>query len=783
MNFIKNILFTTVFLFGVICVFASDRISNVEIIGNKRIPIDTIIFHLDFKGGNNISQDQIDQSVKNLYATGFFSSVSMKKKENNRIFIEVQEAPIIKRISIEGSKKLKAAEIKKNLLSKEGGMYSKFKLENDVKSLAASYKKMGYYYTEVNYAVKNSNENSIDVSILVNEGVKPKIKKIKFLGNERYAERDLLKVISSKESAWYRFFSSSDLYDQDRIAFDKELLREHYMQEGYAKFKVISSSSEITPNQKDFLITCLISEGERFNFGKTSVDSKIKDIKNSELMKVVQYKEGQIFNEKLIEKTVDEMTKHFGDNGYTFVNVDYELNKDEKNKTVNIKFIANETSKYFIKNINIVGNTRTLDRVIRREMKIYEGDPYNASKIQRSKQKIGNLGYFSSVEIENKATSERDKVDLEVKVKETSTGSLNLSVGYNSAVGMIGSVALSEYNFLGKGQIVRMEFAKANKSSDISFGFTEPRLMDRNLSVGFDVFNSTQDLTNLSSYGARSKGLTLRFGYDITDYLYHTVNYSIKKDKIKREDEASLFLKAQPTNSLTSSIGQSFMYDKLDSAISPTKGYMIKLSQNFAGVGGNVKYIQHQLHGNHYTPLYKDSVILKLVGRVGDVRGVGGNNVSISNSFFVGEEYLRGFYSIGPRQKVVSELKPQDHALGGKQFITGTAEVQFPLGLPKEFGMKGAVFTDFGTLYNTDAAKYKCISPECVCSTDVCKASSDDEFDSSKIHNTKKFRASYGVGILWESPLGFIRFDYGIPIKKEAFDKLERVRLSMGTNF
>lgn len=777
MMFIKNFTLVVVFLLCTLSVLADEKVGNIKVVGNQRVPTDTIIFYLDFKQGHGVAQESIDKSVKNLYATGFFANISIKKNSNNTVLVEVQENPVIRKITVEGSKKLKGDKIKGELLSKEGNVYSKFQMESDIKRLAAVYKKMGYYSTDVHYSLKTLNQNSVDVSIIVNEGKKPVIKKITFLGNKKYSERDLQKIIASKEKAWYRLFSSHDLYDQDRILLDKDLLREHYMQEGYATFKVLSSASEITPNNESFLITYLIHEGERFNFGKTSVDCRIKDIKTSDLMNSVQYKEGQIFNERLIDKTVDEITKYLGNNGYTFTNVDYELVKDEKNKIVNVKFIAHETSKYFVRNINISGNTRTLDRVIRREFKIYEGDPYNLSKIQRSKQKIVNLGYFSSVEIENKATPERDKIDLDVKVKETSTGSIRFAIGYNTAVGPIGSATFSEYNFLGKGQIIDLDVSKAKKDSSISFGFTEPRFMDRNLSVGFDVFANSQNNIIKYSFSSKTKGGTLRMGYDINDHLYHNLHYTLKSEKITREKDATAFIKSQPHKSLASSVGHSLTYDKLDSRINPTKGYILRFSENFAGVGGNVKYLQHQLYGSFYTPIYKDDVILNIIGRAGDIRGVGGQNVSISNSFFVGEEYLRGFESIGPRVKADSSAggAQSGESLGGKQFIAGTVEMQFPLGLPTEFGMKGAIFTDFGTLYNTDALKYKCTE-----AADVCAG---DKFKEDSIYNVKKFRGSYGAGILWDSPLGFIRLDYGVAFKKEKFDNLQRIRFSMGTNF
>ena len=785
MTLIKHLAFTIILLLYICCnIYAAEKIGNIKIIGNQRIANDTILFYSELKSGDDITKEGIDRSVKYLYKTGFFSKISITKGQKSTIFIEVQENPIIRKLTIKGSKKLKANDVKNDLLSKQGNVYSKFQVEADIRRITALYKKMGYYSANVDHSVEKLGKNAVDISIIIDEGNKPTIKKITFFGNKRYSQKTLSGIIASKEKAWYRLFSSSDLYDQDRISLDKELLRNHYMQEGYADFKVLSSSSEITPNGDSFLINYLVHEGDKYSFGDTMVISKIEEVKNLNFTKFIQYKKGELFNERLIDKTVDEITKYLGDIGYTFINVDYQLNKDENNRVINITFIIRETSKYFIRNINITGNIRTLDRVIRREFRIYEGDPYNLSKIQRSKQRIANLGYFNSVEFETKPTSEPDKIDLDVKVKEISTGSLRFAVGYNTAAGVMGSTSISEYNFLGKGQIVEFNFVKAKKSSDISVGFTEPKFMDRNLEMGFDIFSSSQDMTSESSYSAKSKGITLRTGYGINDYLYYNAYYSIKNEKSTKEKNASPFLKAQPGKTLVSSVGHSITYDKLDNRIEPTKGYLIRLSQNVAGLGGDVKYLQHQLYTSYYTPLYKEDVILNITGRAGNIKGIGNKNVNINDSFFIGEQYIRGFEmaGIGPRvNKSKDEKKPQDgDALGGKTFFAGTVEAQFPLGLPEEFGMKGAIFTDFAMLYGTDAAKYKCKEPQCKCEGEICH---EGKLSKEWIRDNKKIRASYGVGIVWNSPLGFIRLDYGVPFRKEKFDKVERVRFSLGTNF
>ncbi|MFQ3306923.1 MAG: outer membrane protein insertion porin family [Candidatus Midichloriaceae bacterium] len=761
--------------------FIANSSEKLTIKGNKRIDDKTIVYYLDINKAKSFKKDDIEKMIQSLYSTGFFSDISIKPNGSGGVVVNVKENPIIKRINIDGAKKLNNTAIKKELLSKEGNIYSAFHIESDIKNLSATYKKMGFYSAKINYTLKHVGDYSVDINISINEGVKPRIQKISFFGNKQYSDKDLLKVIASKEFIWYRLFSSSDSYDQDRMEIDKDMLKAFYMSVGYADFDVLSSSSEITPNKESFLISYILHEGELYKFGDTKIDTDIKNIKSEDLYKYIKYKKDEIFNENLVGYTVDMMTKHLGDIGYTFSNIDYQLEKDSKKKVVNIRFSVRETSKYFIRNINIIGNTRTLDRVIRREFRIYENDPFNLSKIQRSKQRIGNLGYFSSVELENKETDEPGKVDVDVKVKEISTGSLKFSVGYNTSIGMIGTVNMSEYNFLGKGQIVELDFSKAKKSMDISFGFMEPKFMDRNLSAGFDVFSTSQDKSSERSYSMKNKGLTLKMGYEINEHLSHQIHYSIKKERSNLDQNAPAFIQAQPKKGSNSSIGYSLTYDYLNSRVNPTNGYLLRFSQDYAGVGGDARYLKNQIYASYYKSLYKDDVVLNLIGRGGNIKGIGKKNVTVRDNYYLGEDYVRGFEPDGIGPRIKEDISKDKESLGGKTFFAGTVEVQFPMGLPEEFGVKGAIFSDFGMLYGNDASKFLCNKEsDCKCGLEC---SSGAKLDGKYIHDTKKIRASYGVGVMWDSPIGFIRLDYGIPFKKESFDKLHRIRLSMGTNF
>ena len=743
---------------------SSETLKKIEIQGNERISDSTILIYLKLQEGEKYTQTEIDSSIKELFGTGFFTNITIFPKKSNPqiLVVDVEENPLINKVYFEGNKRIKDKILSKEISSVKGITYSLYKVRNDIKKISKLYQRRGRYAAKIEPKIVKLEQNRVNLVYEIIEGTKAKIRNIVFVGNNAFSDRELKKVIFSKEDAWYRFFSSADVYDPDKIMFDKELLRRHYMQEGYADFKINSFAAEISPAMDSLMLTFMVQEGEKYSFGDVSIESKIDEIDASELEKLIEIQKGDTFDERMIEQTIDKITEELGKKGYVFVDVEQDIKKDFENKILNLKLIVNETNKVYINKINIKNNVRTLDKVIRREFRVDEGDAYNATKVRRSKQRINNLGYFSSVKFKNVKTGYKDKVDIDVDIQETSTGHVNFAVGYNTSVGAIGSIGLSENNLLGKGQQIELEVQRAKKSADISFGFTEPYFMDMDLSAGFDVFKATRDNKSESSYSSDVRGFGLRFGYELTEYLYHGFRYSLKNEKVTGVSKtASVFVKNQVGKRTVSSIGQTFTYDKLDNFIDPSKGYVLRFSQDFAGLGGEAKYIQHQISGSTYRPIYKKDFILGLTVRAGHIKGFGKKGMRINDRFFLGSEYIRGFENagIGPRDK-----KTRD-ALGGTTYYSGTAEVMFPLGLPEELRIKGSVFTDFGTLLGIDGL------------------TNQTGVDKSCIYNKSSIRASYGAGVLWKSPIGNIRLDYGVPFRKESFDKKENIRFSFGSAF
>jgi outer membrane protein insertion porin family len=745
-------------LFCALCTtsaYGASKIKTIDYQGNQRISDQTIFAYLQLNSGDNFDQKKVDESIKSLFKTGFFSDVKINIT-GSTLLVQVTENPMISKIYLDGNKRIEDSDLMPELSMQAHSVFSVTKMQNDIRRMVNLYQKRGRYSVKIEPKIIKLDQNRVNLIYEIEEGGQAKIKKINIDGNESFSDADIIDAIASREERWYRFFSSVDVYDPDKLEYDKEQIRRFYMNRGYADFKVTSATAELSPKRDAFLITFVVDEGALYAFGDINVSSNIKNIDVEKLTPLLTIKTGKKYSKEAIEESVDALTTYLGNHGYPFVDIEPEVKNNKETLTSSIVFNIKESPKVYIDKINIKNNTRTLDKVIRREFRISEGDPYNISKIQRSKQRIENLGFFNKIEFKNKKTDSPDKMDLEVEVEEASTGSLNFAAGYNTSSGPLGSISLSENNFLGKGQQLALGFVQAQKQSDYTFSFTEPYFMDKELSAGFDIFLSQQDLKKQSAFSSRTKGFTLRSGYEITENLSHGVRYSLKEEDIRDVSaDASIYVKAQKGRNTVSSVGHTLTYDRLDSRIDPTDGYILKLSQDIAGLGGQTNYLMHEGVAAYYKPLYKKEFVLKLSGKAANVQGYGGKKVKLNDRFMIGPEYIRGFdiAGIGPRDKKTAD------ALGGNSYYAGTAEITFPVGLPEELGVKGAVFTDAGSLFGID------------------------EKDKSKIHDVHSLRASTGASLIWKSPFGTMSLHYAVPYKKEKFDDVRKFYFNFGTKF
>ncbi len=731
----------------------SEIIKAIRVEGTNRIEVDTVISYMLIKPGDPYDVFRINGSLKTLFATGLFSDVSFRR-EGDTLVVKVVENPVINQVAFEGNFKIGNKDLAKEISLRSRTVYTRTKVQRAVKRILELYRSSGRFAATVTPKVITLPQNRVNLVFEINEGEITGVRRITFIGNRFFKDSRLREVIQTEETAWWKFFTTEDTYDPDRINFDRELLRKFYLSNGYADFRVISAVAELTPDRKDFFVTFTIEEGPRYKFGSVVLKSTIKKLDVKKLAGNLSAKKGEWYDANKIESSVQKTTDAAGTLGFAFVEVRPLIKRDRKAKLINVTFLVRQGPKVFVERIEIVGNTRTRDSVIRREMKLSEGDAFNTSKIRASRRRLRNLDFFKKVEITNQPGSAADKTNIKVEVEEKPTGELSFGAGFSSQEGALGTIGLREKNFLGRGQDIGISFTLSQRSTEADLRFTEPYFLDRNLAAGFDVFRTSRDFNNESGFQQRTTGFRLRMGYEIIDDLTQRLRYSLQTDSVRNiSSRASSIIRAEEGTSSTSALGQVLIYDKRDDKFDPSSGYFLKIDSDIAGLGGSERFARARISGGYFMPLGSD-IVLSLVGEYGFVKGIAGKNVSISNRFFLGGNNLRGFEQggVGPR-----DLSTGD-SLGANQFYAGTVELTFPLGLPKEFGIRGRAWSDIGSSFGIDAS-----APGLV--------------------DRAAPRVSVGVGISWKSPFGPIRVDIGIPIIKQNFDKTQLFNFTFGTRF
>ncbi|MEK6745717.1 MAG: outer membrane protein assembly factor BamA [Pseudomonadota bacterium] len=728
-------------------------VGAVRIEGNQRVESSTILSYLGVRSGSQLTQSDIDGSLKNLYATGFFSDVKLLKS-GNALVVRVVENPIVNKVAFEGNSTIETEDLEKEMGLKARSVYSRDKLQADVKRIIDIYRRSGRYNAVVEPKTIAQDQNRVDLVYEITEGATAHVEKINFVGNKKFSDSDLRKAVRTEETRWYKFFSDSDKYDPDRLQFDQELLRRYYINEGYADFQVKSAHAELSPKKDAFYITFVVEEGVQYKFGEVKVTSELKNGEKPDFSDLIASKSGKIYNAGKVEESIDAMTKRLGDLGYAFVDIQPKLERDTPKQLANLTYVIKPGPRVYVERINVTGNVRTLDEVIRREFRVSEGDAYNNSKLQRSEQRLNNLGFFEKVDIKNEQGSAPDKTVVNVDVKEKSTGEVSIGAGFSTTDGILGDFGVSEKNLLGRGQELRTRLTLAARRKQIELGFTEPYFLNRDIAAGFDIYRTKQDFLAQSSYNMDTKGFNLRSSYALQEKLQHSINYTLRENNVTDvTPEASIFIKQQVGTNVNSAISQSFAYDDRNNKLDPSSGYYMRITQEFAGLGGDSRYLKHDLKASYYYPItakWRTSFIASS----GYIFGMGGRDVRINDRFFVGGDDLRGFRNagIGPRDTATRD------ALGGNAYYTGTAELKFPLGLPEELGVSGAVFSDVGSLWKIDNS-------------------------SVGVSQHNAVRASAGVGVLWTSPFGPIRVDFAHAFAKQDEDMTETMRFSFGTRF
>ncbi len=735
-----------------------DVIGEIRVEGAERIEPATIYSYMTVRAGDPFDPEEIDESLKSLFRTGLFADVVLSR-EGTILVVSVIENPIINRIAFEGNRRIEDETLEAEVQSRPRVVYTRTRVQNDVARILEVYRRSGRFAASVEPKVIQLEQNRVDLVFEIDEGPLTGIRRISFIGNEAYSDSELRDEVLTAETGFFDFLTSDDNYDPDRLDFDRELLRRFYYREGYADFRVISTVAELTPNREEFFITFTLDEGDRYRFGTVEIVTTLPNLDVEDLRSEVTTEEGDWYNADEVDESITLLTNAVGDLQYAFVDVRPQVTRDRDELTVNVTYEVNEGPRVFVERIDIIGNVRTVDRVIRREIELVEGDPFNSSRLRRSEARIRNLGFFGDVEVNAVPGSAPDRTVIEVEVSERSTGELSIGAGFSTNDGPIGDISLRERNLLGQGQELVISGTLSGSSSQINLSFTEPYLFERDLSGGFDVFRVTNDNQDESSFDETSLGFALRAGYPLADRLRQTVRYLLERREVENVSPfASRFIRDQEGVTVRSLVGHTITYDQLDSRIQPTDGYILTFGNEFAGIGGDVTYLSTTLGGSIYFPLL-DEVVLSLGAEAGHIFGIG-EDVGINDRFFVGGDNLRGFETagIGPRDG-------NSDALGGNTFAVGTVEVEFPLGLPEEFGITGRGFSDFGVLTDVDEESVAGGSP------------ADQIFESNSL------RVSVGAGVSWESPFGPVRLDFGFPVLKEDFDETETFRFSFGTRF
>jgi len=824
---------------------AAQTLSSISVEGNRRVEVETIRSYFKPGPGGHLGQAQIDDGLKALIETGLFQDVRINQA-GGRIVVVVVENAVIGRIAFEGNKKVKDEQLQGEIQSKARGTFSRPMVQSDAQRIAEIYRRSGRYDVRVVPEIIEQPNNRVDLIFTINEGGKTGVKSVEFIGNVAYSSYRLRDVIKTRESNLLSFLGGADVYDPDRVEADRDLIRRFYLKHGFADVQVVAALTEYDPDKKGFLVTFKIEEGQQYRIASVDFVTSIGTLDAPSLRNFSRVYVGSLYNAEALEKSVEEMQIEASRRGYAFAVVRPRGDRNFEQHTVSIVFSVDEGPRTYIERINIRGNTRTRDYVIRREFDLSEGDAYNRALVDRAERRLKNLDFFKTVKIITEPGSSTDRIILVVDLEEKSTGDFSVSGGYSTTDGALAEVSISERNFLGRGLFAKASVTYGQYARGYALSFVDPYLFDYRVALGLDLFQRQQLANSYISYGTKTLGFSPRLGFALREDLSLQLRYSIYSQELQlpsalsncnnnpnngllafnpspayanlngipnggsataggqtatdpsgvglwcySDGEASLPVRKelQSGKTLTSSVGYSLNYNTLDNNKNPTDGLLIDWKQDFAGLGGDVKFIKSAVDVKYYTPLVADIVgLLHFQG--GMLNQFGGSELRMLDHFQMGPNLVRGFApnGIGPRD--INPFGTGD-ALGGTKYWGASAELQMPFWfLPKEVGLKGSVYADAGGLYDykgpTSWAQTGevnvpgCIRPTQATSTAAANAGTclGLSYDSGNV-----VRTSVGVGLIWASPFGPLRFDYAVPLTKGQYDRVQQFKFGGGTSF
>ncbi|MCX7283006.1 MAG: outer membrane protein assembly factor BamA [Novosphingobium sp.] len=809
-------------------------IRSVTVEGSQRLEPDTILSYIRLRPGQTYTQVAGDQALKDLYATELFADVSIRNNGGD-VVVQVKENPVINRIILEGNKRLKEDKILPEIKLAARQIFTRSKVRADVARIIELYKRQGRFAATVEPKMVMLDQNRVDIVFEISEGPKSKVRQINILGNEKFSDGDLRGQMVTKQARFFRLFSSGTSYDPDRLAFDQQKLRQYYLTQGYADFRVVSAVAELTPDKRDFIITYVVEEGERYKFGEVKVDSQLRDFDSEKLAASLPIKQGAWYNAKMVEDQVDSLTETAGAFGYAFADVRPDFSRNKEDLTMSVTFRIAEAPRTYVERVDVNGNTLTQDKVVRREFRIAEGDAFNTFQIKRSTNRIKSLGYFQEkFEIEQKPGSAPDRIVLEANVEERPTGELQLSAGFSSLESFIFQGSIRQNNFRGRGQTIGLSVDYSRYTRSVQVSFTEPYLFDKNVSFGMDVYRrdlnsfNFQNQNRNTTYKQATTGFSARVGVPLTEYMSLIGRYTFNIDDVTL-DRDTFFINGQCSNLLagrylcdaigkrTSSIlGASLVYDTLDNRLRPSRGMQVVLGADVAGLGGSVKYARVTGNASRFWNV-GSGFIFSVRAEGGAIKALGSrsndptvDDVYLTDRFFLGEPQIRGFdiRGVGPRvlrKNILNGVEATDRnqwvddAVGGKYYYLSRAELEIPLGSgARELGLRPSIYVDAGALWGiTNPLAANLVNPQRIytdrltgrptASPTASDGTSNGDpvqiFNETFVGDSPAPRISVGIGVNWNSPFGPFRLDFARVLKKVNGDDPKTFTFNVGTQF
>lgn len=750
-------------------------ISRILVRGNQRIDQTTVLSYLPIQPGDTVDASVLDVAVRTLTRTQLFADVQLGVQPNGDLIVEIVENPIINQVVFEGNGAITETKLREEVTLRPRGIYTRARIQEDVGKIVELYRLSGRISATVTPKIVQLEQNRVDVVFEIDEGPETGVRSITFLGNSAFSDSELREVMVTEQSAWWRLFTTNDNYDPNRLDYDREQLRKFYTNRGYYDFRVLSAISELAPDDRAFGITLTVDEGDRYNFGTVDVVTENDRLNPDFLKLLLPIRTGDLYESDKIESAVDALTFAAGSAGYAFVEIEPAFRANPETDTIDVTFNVKEGQRVYVDRINVIGNTRTLDNVVRREMMLTEGDAFNRTLLERSRNNLRALGFFKDVTVEEGRGSAPDRSVVNVTVTEQPTGELSLGAGFSSVDSFVVNLGITERNFRGRGQNVVARVEWGSLRQQIDFRFTEPKFLGRDLRAGFDAFHSRYDLSEFSSYDYRSTGGGVRLSYPLNGYTPLSTRYFLKSDEIIVPQgfcsgfSGSNALCDQVGSFLNSSAGYTLLVDRRNDPVRPTRGWTGSLRQDFAGIGGDVNYIKTEADVSAYwgiTPAW----VVTATASTGYISGWGGEPIRINDRFFKGGNSFRGFETAGIGPRNITPGTNSD-ALGGNFYAIGTLELTVPNFLPEQYGIRTSLFTDVGTLGMLDD-RYS-----------VIRSGPNAGLPDPNIVDELELRASAGVSIHWRSPMGPIRFDLSHILGQQEYDKTETFRFSTSTQF